>query len=317
MKDFWTLREIDLSTIPAKGWNDYFAAMEPWLRSDDVAVRTGAVERLSMAVFRAEPMVVPYRERGAAHDAHLIARMEWLLGSIAQAQARHPDAMPAFLDNLRHHGDDHPFDAPLARWLAAIEADPPAGVDPNQALGIRLLVQPFADLSAAMACLIPVLDHEAAYPRACAARRLSDLTEDEAIALVVEKELARPGVLGPFWSPRYDLADHPEKTLWLLDILERRNGKAPADLPFNDIDFYLHELCSTSPALVRRMMDNGFEELAWLTATEHAAPIEGMEPILRDLALSADPRIAGSAARHLANQYGPDAPRPQVTHPRP
>jgi hypothetical protein len=323
MSEFSTLRKIDLSSIPPDGWEIYFAAMVPWLLADDAETRASAVERLAMATFGAEPMATPFQLQDEAHDKRSVARMEWLLEAITTAQASYHDVMPAILKALRHHGNHPPFDAPLAHWLSAIEAAPPAGVDPYQALGVRLLVQPFADWPAAAASLIPMLDHAAIHPRACAAHRLSrranrdcaDPTEDEVIALIVEKELVRPGVLGPFCADRYDFADHPEKTLWLLDILERRNGSAPADLPFNDFDFLLHMLCSTSPDLVRRMMDHGFEELAWLTATEHAAVIEGMEPILRELAQSKNPEIAGSAAKHLANQYGPDAPRPQVSHP--
>ena len=309
MNDFWTMQAINLGTIQRERWDGYFSAMVQWLTSDDARARTGAVERLVMATFRAEPNTTPFHFRDETYDEHCVARMEWLLAAVSTAQVHHLDVMPALLKTLRNHGNHPPFDTPLARWLADIEAAPSIGVDANHALGIRLLVQPFTDWASASACLLPMLDHPATYPRACAAHRLSrradkecaDPTEDEVIALIVDKELVRPGVLGPFWADRYDFRDHPEKTLWLLDILERRNGSAPFDLPFNDFDFCLHELCSTIPDLVRRMMDKGFEELAWLTATEHAAEIEGMEPILRELARSTNPAIAASAAKHLAN----------------
>jgi hypothetical protein len=336
MMTFSDLHHIDISAIPIEGWQNYYDTMAPWLIADDPSIRKAAVERLTMAVFRAEPSVVSRAYlRDAAGNSHLVARMEWLLNAVSKAQATHKNVVPEFLRAIRYHGDDAPFNVPLANWLAAIEAFPPAGVDPCRALGARVLIQPVATWAEAVAWLLPMLDHPATYPRACAAYRLSNLadqdafdedlmgdvshlpTEADIVALIVEKELARPGVLGPFWSPRYYSPYQIETTLWLIDILERRNGPAPADLPFNDIDFYLHELCGNNPVLIQRFIDNGFEELAWLAATEHAVPVEGMEPILRQLMQSTNARIAGSSARHLANQYGPDAPRSQVSHPAP
>lgn len=322
---FGTLCSTDISEIPPEGWADYDAQMQPWLTSGDAHVRGRAVGRLVMAVFWAEPMSILRRDRSAVDDALAVARLDWLLQAIGDAHARHADIIPIFLKTLHHHGDRPPFAAPLTAWLTGIQAAPPAGVDPEQAMGLRLLVQPFETWPEMAASLLPFLDHPASYPRACAARRLGDCAyaqvdpaEQEVIALVVEKELARPGVLGPFQSTRHDFTTQHDTASWLLDILERRNGWPPADMPFNDIDFYLHELCSTSPHLVRRMLDNGFEHLAYLTATEHSTPIDGMEPLLRELTRSADPHIAGSAARHLANQYGPAGPQPHLApHPRP
>lgn len=322
MTDFQRLRDIDLSVIACDEWDAYFAAMAPWLISDDSSTREQAVERLCMATFSTEPRLVPYRKPNAADDARSLAHLAWLLERITAAHAVHRDVIPAFLDRLRWHGERPPFGAALVSWLAAIEANPPVGVVAERAFGACVLVRPFADWEEAAYVLIPMLDTHSTYARACAARRLSNIANDESTgpseqdltALIVEKELIRPGVLGPFWGERLDYSN-PQETLWLFDILERRQGPAPGDLPFNDIDFYLHELCACRPALVRRMIDHGFVKLAWLTATEIAGPVEGMEPILRELAQNEDRCIAASAAKHLANQYGPDAPRPQVSHP--
>lgn len=325
MSTYDELLKTDLSEIPPEGWASYYFSMEPWLTSVDADTRGSAVERLVMAVFWAEPMSILRHDRVAVDEARSVSRLGWLLKAISIAHAHHVDVLPSLLKSLRHHGGRAPFAAPLASWLTDLEAAPPSGVNRGEALGIRLLVQPFEGWPDMANYLLPFLDHPATYPRACAARRLGDCaygqvdpTEQTITALVVDKELVRPGVLGPFQSSRHDFTDAHETALWLLDILERRNGWPPADMPFNDIDFHLHELCSTNPLLVRRMLDHGFEDLACLTATEQSARIEGMEPLLQELTLSANPHIAGSAARHLANQYGPDGPQPSLApHPRP
>jgi hypothetical protein len=71
---------------------------------------------------------------------------------------------------------------------------------------------------------------------------------------------------------------------WMMDILEHRNGPEPADMPFNGIDFYLHEICAYSPETVRRMIKGGHLELAVETAMETHGVVPGMEAVLRELA---------------------------------
>ena len=68
-----------------------------------------------------------------------------------------------------------------------------------------------------------------------------------------------------------------------MNLLERRRGPLPADMPFNDIEFYLHELCRHSPAHVRRMIDGGFLELALMTATEDPDYHTIMVPLIQEL----------------------------------
>jgi hypothetical protein len=52
------------------------------------------------------------------------------------------------------------------------------------------------------------------------------------------------------------------------------------DMPANDIDFYVHELCSLSRDLMWRMMRGGHIELALMTATEMLERVEGVEPVI-------------------------------------
>ncbi|NJM43946.1 MAG: hypothetical protein HC858_08160 [Brachymonas sp.] len=309
--EFWVLRNISLTDLSAEDWDAYYARMQPWLLHAEASVRQAAVERLTMAVLRAEArLTVPYRH--TPEDAQrALDRMHWLLRTVQEAHAQHPDLLPALLHDLRYHGDDAPFNEPLVDWLLQLERSPLQGVDPNQALGVRLLIQTFVDWPAKASELMGYLDHASDYTRACAAHRLGDTlpddddrpSDDELIAHVVSLELKRPGVLGPFYSPRYDFDNRHADALWLLDILERRAGNAPADLPFNDIDFYLHELCAMAPDLVRRMMAGGRHELAAMTATEMHERVPGMESVLQELLASPNAQVANVAKAHLARHY--------------
>ena len=311
MNDFQRLRDISLTDLSQEEWDSYYERMQPWLLHDEASIRTSALERLTMAVFRAEArLTVPYRHTPA--DAQrALERMHWLLSAVQEAHAKHHDMLPALLNDLRYHGDDAPFNQALTDWLRELERAAPVGVDPHQALGIRLLVQPYTDWPSQASELMGYLDHPSHYTRACAAHRLGDCVPDdgeipsdaELIAHVVSLELKRPGVLGPFWSPRYEFDNRHADALWLLDILERRQGGTPADLPFNDIDFYLHELCAMEPALVRRMMAGGMEELAAMTATEMHESVPGMESVLRELSASKNAHVARAANAHLARHY--------------
>lgn len=309
--DFWALREISLTDLSAQEWDGYYERMKPWLLHSDASIRCSAVERLAMAVFRAEArLTVPYGHAPADAQCAL-ERMHWLLDAVQEAHAEHHDLLPALLHDLRYHGDDAPFREPLTDWLRQLEHSPPQGVDPHQALGIRLLVQTYPDWPSKAADLMAYLNHTSCFARACAAHRLGDASPDdeerpsdaEVIDLIVSLELKRPGVLGPFWSPRYEFDNRHADALWLLDILERREGAAPADLPFNDIDFYLHELCAMEPALVRRMMAGGWQELALMTATEMHERVPGMESMLRELGQSTHQHVAVAAKAHLARHY--------------
>jgi hypothetical protein len=309
--EFWTLRGISLTDLSQEEWDGYYKRMQPWLLHDDVTIREAALERLTMAVFRAEArLTVPYRHT-LADAQRALERMLWLLSTVQEVHAKYHDMLPALLDDLRYHGDDAPFNQALVGWLRMLEREPPVGVDPHQALGIRLLVQPYEDWPSKASELMGYLDHVSHYTRACAAHRLGDTLPDddeipsdaELIAHVVSLELKRPGVLGPFWSPRYDFDNRQADALWLLDILERRQGGAPANLPFNDIDFYLHELCAMEPTLVRRMMANGMEELAAMTATEMHESVPGMDSVLRELSSSTNVHVARAANAHLLRHY--------------
>jgi hypothetical protein len=124
--------------------------------------------------------------------------------------------------------------------------------------------------------------------------------------IIAAQELSRPGVAGPFWSSRYHGmcdVDLRASALWMLDLLERRHGPAPAAMPYNDIEFYLHEICCFAPDLMERMLRGGFVLLALETATEVATAVDGVKPILEILAASTDPGISRRAAYQLNAYY--------------
>ncbi len=306
---FWDLRESAMEFTPVQ-WEEHYCALAPWLVHDNAQIRSCAVERLLTAVLWAEPSSVPFKERD---DAKAVSRLAWLLGEVEAAHVIHPDIIPFVLENLRFTGDNEPFRTPFQTWLDDLRTRPRAGVRPDIVEGTLLLLEPIDDDWPRQAGRwMALLDHPSTYVRGCAARclgqscddELVDPTDAELLAIMTSKELMRPGVAGPFWSYDGSNPDQEHAALWMLDLLERRQGHAPPDMPFNDIDFYLHELCSHSPELVRRMMARGFDELAAMTATEEIKPVPGMEPVLLDLARSANTRVAGSAGRHLHHIYG-------------
>jgi hypothetical protein len=309
---FWDLRDSPMQFTPEQ-WDEHYRQLARWLVHDNAEIRSCAVERLTMAVFCAEPHCVPFKERiKAREDALGMARLAWLRRELETAAQTHTDTISNLLKELRHKGDAEPFREPLIGWMQDLLASLHAGASPGVVQGTMVLLEPvMGDWHKQAKRWIALLDHHSDYVRACAAKMLggvcrddsTDPTEIEVINIISAKELARPGIAGPFYGDSSMRQEWGQHTLWMLDLLERREGEPPADMPFNDIDFYLHELCSHSPDLVRRMMRNGFDELAVMTATEELYIVPGMEPILRELAESDKATVAASAARHLAYHY--------------
>jgi hypothetical protein len=310
---FWTLRETPLHEMTPALWQDYYPAMAPWLHDTDAQIRECAVERLMMAVLRAEfsPFSVKVARADEAKD-----RLAWLLGEIEKAHTSHPDIIPGFLLGLRHHGDDEPYNTELLVWLDTLASEQREGIDVGLLKGTRLLVaRDTKTVQAEMARHIGLLDDPSDYVRGCAAYLLGNACDEETepdqdtlFALIGSKERERPGIAGPFFTPQYHDTDDDTRqgvTHWMLNLLEQRTGTAPPlpVMPFNDIEFYLHEICCFSPEYMWRMLRGGHTALALMTATEIADRVDGVEPVLRELAQHTDPRIAAAASRHLAAHY--------------
>ena len=312
-RSFWALREVPLHDMTPAQWQDYYPAMVPWLQNADSTIRDGAVERLTMAVFRAE---IGYGRLDDPRAIQVQARMAWLLGEIEKAHNVHHDILPKFLHRLRYHGDDEPFRTPLLAWLDGLAGALREGVDADLVKGTRLLIAGSGgDFESRIEEWLALLDHPSDYVRGCAAYQLGNCCDDESVptvsalfAVIGSKEIDRPGIAGPFWTPQqHDIDDAiwQHVTQWMLDLLERRQGAPPAlpEVPFNDIEFYLHELCCSSPELMWRMLRGGHVGLALMTATEVNDRVDGVEPVLEALAAHAEPGIAVRARNHLAAHY--------------
>jgi hypothetical protein len=314
--DFAALREMPLHTLWGAAWSIYYTSMAKWLRHERVDVRAGAVERLMMATFRAEFGGTP---RGASEVARAQERLAWLIGEIEHSHLVHGETVSEFLRGLRYHGNTEPYRTPLLAWMDKLACERPANVDVGLIAGTRILVAGRGDdVAAGMPEWLKLLEHSSDYVRACAAYQLGQFSDEETMpdraelfSLIGGKERDRPGIAGPFWAPQYsggiDLGKEQaeQATVWMLDLLEQRKGSVPADMPFNDIAFYLHELCCFSPDHIWRMLRGGHTALALMTATEINDRVDGVEPILEVLALDADPGIAVRARNHLGAHYRP------------
>lgn len=300
---FAKLRNTRLDLIRRADWDAWYAAMLPWLLHDDAAVRGACLERLVTGVFWAEGEG-PKATRAPAE--HMLARTRWLLDEVTRAQAQWPGTMACLMRLATHK---LPTDAALhlfGNWLAAWGPSPdlPAGMMAGTHLLIRTRARDIDESD-----LITALDDDDAYVRACAARCLamvSEGTDADVLDLISAQERRRPGVAGPFWSEwQYCVTDDGfDAALWMMDLLDTRVGEVPADLPFNDIAFYLHELCDHAPDLVRRMMAAGRLDLAVETATEARCIVPGMAEVLQDLCASDDAGVAERAGRYLAQYHG-------------
>jgi len=302
---FAGLREEPLHLkVGVTAWADYYARMAPFVASADASIRDGAIERICMAVFRAEPM-----SARRSNGEYSIARLGWFRNVLENASTHYPDVSRAILEHMRFHGDDEPFVAPLCAWLGEWLA---AAADPHLREVIRgalILHGPHTVGSAQE--WITLLDDESDYVRACAAKRLGDWCDETTIPtatslfdLVGAKDIQRPGVAGPFWTGhQFGHCGKPDPSEWMLDILAKRLDSEPANLPFNGVDFHLHELCDFSPDTVELMLRLGHKKLALETALGQLAVVPGMQPILVRFGDDSDVNIAVRAIRHLAMYY--------------
>src|SRR5208337_5432420 len=69
-------------------WDAYYGLMAPYLQSGHPRVRGVALERLSMAVMRAEPMRYMRYTRGRIPPEHAAKRLAWLTNLVTQAHSK-------------------------------------------------------------------------------------------------------------------------------------------------------------------------------------------------------------------------------------
>lgn len=245
-------------------WKQWYPRVAELLQATAATARAAAVERLSMAVFRAEASRL--RLGVATPDDALRRRAEWLVDSIERVRQRHPDVALRFLDALRFHGDGPPFPDVLLPWLHGLQEQSAPGVPPERIQGAILLIGGLEPWEGSL--LPPILDHPSDHVRACAAHALGraghGLNDDDEsfdpafIAELTAKELKRPGIAGPWWSALElwgsDLGGLAFDALeWMLGIVEQRRHPEPGGLPFNGVDFYVRDLAAGNPAAVSRL----------------------------------------------------------------
>jgi hypothetical protein len=322
---FWDLRDAPLHLYGPEEWKSYDPAMAAWLTNPDPRIRSYAIERLATATLHWD---YEHSERAAQKNSVLPARVDWLLTELENAQQQWRDVIPEFLRTLRWHGDDSHVAPQLLRWIDSLASHPAPPADDGVIRGTQLLLTGRNPLTLErVESWIALLDAPSPYLRGCAAYLLGQCLDDDDMAdedvqdvriprrsammrVIGEKEIARPGIAGPFWGPLHFAypATDPETIFaaqWMLDLLERRQDIRPDfdEMPFNDIAFYLHELCCDDPSAMLRMIDGGFRELALMTATEIADRVDGAKPVLELLATDPNPDIGAAARAHLARFY--------------
>ena len=312
------LLKASLYAFQPEDWPVWYAGVADLLDHDDAKIRAAAVERLTMAALWAEHFLP--QSRSKTDDARRV-RVAWLTNLVDQASRRHPDVMHFFLNELRHKGDEKPFPEVLVPWLYDFLGRQPQDVPLDRIEGTIVLIGGIAPWQGSL--LPPVIDHPSDYVRACVAHALGrtghgqskdGVFDDRFITELTARELARPGVAGPYWSATgltrsnfdgsgFDPVD------WMLGIVEQRSGPEPKDLPFNGIDFHIHELAAGDPEAIGRLIDAGRPDLVVMAATEIRDAVPAMTPLLCKLADHPDPAIAVPVQIHLTRYYG-------ILHPR-
>jgi len=309
---FLDLRKDVLDYTTTAEWDAYYARMIPWLLHADADIRAMCIERLTTCVFWAEGSG-PLDQRPPLE--HMVKRTKWFLSEIETAHEKYDDVIPNLLSEMRFNWPYEDAQRATNAWLEKLLKHPRDKVRADVVEGIALINSDMND--AVLARCFELLDDPSDYLRACAARCLSGLEPDETghseadlFALIQAKDIERPGIAGPFWSEWHFSPEHVEidPAAWMMEILENRKGPEP-EIPFNGIDFYLHEICDFSPETVQKMMKLGHVGLAVETATEHHGFIADMEPILIELGHNSDKSISDRAYLWLACHYN-------VVHPK-
>jgi hypothetical protein len=319
LENLWRFPFHTQRSLAAGNWDRLFACLLALHDHAESHIRDLAEHYLWIAIGE---------ERGAGsapaevRAATAAARIRSLKPGLARRIERGESSALRSADALAHI--EHLTDTgPLADVLAWLET---RASSPAHALAARIAYlegrsSPSSE-SIGFAQLVDVLDHPDALARAYAARALGRrYAEDEAggdapslaefVAFLTDKELARPGVAGPFLSNWYDhgLGEFEERagvelTEWLCTILAHRQGAEPDLLPCsNGIDFFAHEQLAGNADALRRLIAMDRADLAVEAATEFDEPSEDLEPLLVELAAHADDEVSRIATWHLAAVY--------------
>ncbi|QQR80633.1 MAG: hypothetical protein IPJ69_00235 [Deltaproteobacteria bacterium] len=218
----------------------------------------------------------------------------------------------------------------VARWIEDLKEDDFSLIVNNNSLLIVEIVYllsriPWKD---AKQKLMLYLDHENTLVRAYAARVLGRFYNKagtkglepplhQMIKTITDKEIKRPGIAGPFFSPYFSDMDLNvfEKAAglktedWLMKIILERKDSEPNTLPCaNGIDFFAHEILARNAGYIQKLIVDGKKHLALQAATEINQKIDELEPILMELGNDENLDICRRACWHLSYNY-------QILHP--
>jgi len=270
----------------------------------------------------------PYIPNPARDRAHLLAtRTRRLIPTFERLVHGGEEHLLTCVDNLAHVETlvHTPPQEDVVHWLE----DSCPWVDGNvrRAAHLAYVVArgPWPEQRAAV---FDALDDPDTLVRAVAARsigsRYLDGTIDskapsfkEVVAFVTTKEIERPGIAGPLFSPWYtcdveqfETTGGVEVAPWIEKILAHRAADEPETLPCsNGIDFFAHEIFGGQPHMIRTFLAAGQISLAIEAATEVREKIDDLEPVLMELGDHREPEVCRQASWHLAYHYRRVHPR--------
>jgi hypothetical protein len=126
----------------------------------------------------------------------------------------------------------------------------------------------------------------------------------EMISLINAKEIEHPGVACGWKTQCQIVPEDEDYTEWMLDIFAR----SPTPETFSSyfpitLEFLAHERFSEDPKAIRRLIDIGRFDIACAAATDDQKKIDGIEPLLIEIANLDDPEMIRQASWHLAYNY--------------
>lgn len=317
LEDLWRFRFHEEREREPERWDRLFALLMRLLGHEDARIRDLAYHyaNIAMGLQRGPGWGKQTAEDRARQVARRTAELLPALAPLVRSGAMSLLRCTDHVVEVESLADVEPQEI-YREWIASFEDDPAL------ALAARIAyLDARGPWESAGESLLGCLDHADDMVRAYAARALgqrylNEATEltpplPEMVAMLTAREIERPGIAGPFFSNWYafgieDFERHSgvEVEDWFCTILANRRHSEPDTLPCsNGIDFFAHEVFGGRPGYVRRLLDMGHEELALQAATEVDERIDGMEPLLVELADRDDAEVCRLAAWHLAYNY--------------
>jgi hypothetical protein len=308
------VESFELSELhSAEDWNSYFDKTIKLLASDDLECRDYAVNRLQNAVWAENSQ--KYREPGFNPPSAAVRLAPILNGILSVDEPVY--LLMSFLRWGNYDGEHKEF---LEKWLASKPVAEALSADVILVCKIMIEMFDADDWSKSREFLEPLFDHQSDLVRAAAAAAIGDMYNNDAAHLppladflvrARDIEIERPGFAGPFIGPLLmnGLTDSDLQGSgivigdWMLEIIAKRKS-IESDVPFyNGIDFYAHEHLSTDSRSIARLIEYGAEGTAAMAATEEDFVVDGLQPLLEQLANSGNDFIARICAWHLAYHY--------------